>query len=51
MTANDILRWFGFRQGTATKRDIRRIWFSLPDNFTPFSEIERKFKDIGCEVE
>lgn len=31
-TAKQILQWLGKEQGTASKRDIRAIWFAWPDS-------------------
>ena len=51
MTANEILAWFGYSQGTATKSDIRRIWHSLPDYGTSPEHVESKFKQIGVDTQ
>ncbi len=31
MTAKEILTWFDLKQGTATKKEIRRAWYASPE--------------------
>ena len=65
MTANSILAWVELEQGTATKKDIRKIWHAFPEydnliitsNEDPLSDLlgdgswslERALIAIGCE--
>lgn len=51
MKASEILRFVGISQGTATKSEIRRVWFSLPFEGLGQREVLARFKRIGCNVE
>jgi hypothetical protein len=51
MKANEILKWFGFKQGRATKRNIRGLWAAWPDETESiFVGPGSRFENLGLQV-
>lgn len=51
MKASEILKWFGFGQGSATKTAIRGLWAAWPDETESiYVQPGSRFENLGLRA-